>query len=30
MAGMPDVMIFDPRGEYSGFAVELKAGYNKP
>jgi hypothetical protein len=30
MAGMPDVMIFDPRGKYSGLAVELKAGYNKP
>lgn len=30
MAGMPDVMIFDPQGEYSGFAVELKVGYNKP
>lgn len=30
MAGMPDLMIFDPRGDYSGLAIELKAGYNKP
>jgi len=30
MAGMPDLMIFDPRGIYSGLAIELKAGYNKP
>ena len=30
MAGMPDVMIFDPKGIYSGLAIELKAGYNKP
>lgn len=30
MAGMPDLMIFDPRGNYSGLAIELKAGYNKP
>jgi len=30
VAGMPDVMIFDPRGIYSGLAIELKAGYNKP
>jgi len=30
VAGMPDVMIFDPRGGFSGLAIELKAGYNKP
>lgn len=30
VSGMPDIMIFDPRGNYSGLALELKAGYNKP
>lgn len=30
MAGMPDLMIFDPRANLSGLAIELKAGYNKP
>jgi len=29
-AGIPDVMIFCPSGEYVGLAIELKAGKNKP
>ena len=30
VAGMPDVMIFDPKSNLSGLAIEIKAGYNKP
>lgn len=30
VSGMPDIMIFDPKGIYSGLALELKVGYNKP
>lgn len=29
-AGMPDLMIFTPNKYYSGLAIELKVGYNKP
>lgn len=29
-AGVPDIMIFEPRGKYVGLAVELKVGKNKP
>jgi hypothetical protein len=29
-SGVPDVLIFEPRGKYIGLAIELKAGYNKP
>lgn len=28
--GVSDVLIFEPRGGYSGMAIELKVGYNKP
>lgn len=30
MAGIPDVMILNPIGSYSGMALELKKGNNKP
>ena len=30
VAGIPDVLIFQPNSEYSGLAIELKVGYNKP
>jgi hypothetical protein len=29
-SGVPDVLIFEPKGEFIGLAIELKAGYNKP
>jgi len=29
-AGIPDCMILDQRHGYSGLAIELKVGYNKP
>lgn len=28
--GVPDLMIFTPNKHYSGLAIELKVGYNKP
>lgn len=28
--GIPDVLIFDQKNGYSGFAIELKVGKNKP
>lgn len=28
-AGVPDVLIFNPHGEYRGLAIELKVGKNK-
>lgn len=28
--GWPDIMIFEKRGQYSGLAIELKWGKNKP
>jgi len=28
--GVPDLLIFEPRGEKIGLAIELKVGYNKP
>jgi hypothetical protein len=28
--GVPDILIFEPNKDYSGLAIELKAGYNKP
>jgi hypothetical protein len=28
--GVPDVLIFEPRGTYNGLAIELKVGYNLP
>lgn len=28
--GVPDILIFDPRGGYGGLAIELKIDYNKP
>lgn len=30
VAGMPDLMIFNPNKKYNGLAIELKAGSNKP
>lgn len=30
VSGMPDLMIFNPKGKYNGLAIELKAGTNKP
>lgn len=30
VSGMPDVMIFNPNAIFSGLAIELKVGYNKP
>jgi len=29
-AGIPDCLILDQRNGYSGLAIELKVGYNKP
>lgn len=29
-AGIPDVMVFRPSGDFVGLAIELKAGRNKP
>ena len=29
-AGVPDCMILDQKHDYSGLAIELKVGYNKP
>ncbi len=29
-SGVPDVLIFEPRGEYIGLAIELKIKPNKP
>ena len=29
-AGVPDVLCFENRGGFSGLAIELKVGYNKP
>ncbi len=29
-AGIPDVLVFTPSKQYSGLAIELKAGRNKP
>ena len=28
-SGVPDILIFEPRGKYNGLAIELKAGRNK-
>ena len=28
--GVPDLFIYEPRGQYHGLAIELKVGYNKP
>jgi hypothetical protein len=30
VSGVPDLMIFNVKGKYSGLALELKVGYNKP
>ena len=30
MAGIPDILCFEPKGKYCGLAIELKVGYNKP
>ena len=30
VAGVPDVMIFASNGDYSGLAIELKVGKNRP
>ncbi len=29
-AGIPDILIFTSNKQYSGLAIELKTGYNKP
>jgi len=29
-AGVPDILIFQAKTNYSGLAIELKVGYNKP
>lgn len=29
-SGVPDCLIFEPRGPFVGLALELKVGYNKP
>ena len=29
-AGVPDILIFETKSNYSGLALELKVGYNKP
>lgn len=29
-SGVPDVLIFKPNNGFSGLAIELKVGYNKP
>lgn len=28
--GVPDILIFEPRGKHVGLAIELKVGYNLP
>ena len=28
-SGVPDILIFEPRAQYNGLAIELKVGYNK-
>jgi hypothetical protein len=28
--GVPDILIFEPKKEYKGMAIELKVGKNKP
>ena len=28
-SGVPDILIFEPRGKYNGLAIELKTGKNK-
>lgn len=28
--GVPDILVFEARGEYCGLAIELKVGHNKP
>ena len=30
VAGVPDILIFKKNDSYSGLAIELKVGYNKP
>jgi len=30
LSGVPDLLIFDPRGKYHGLAIELKIKPNKP
>lgn len=30
VSGVPDILCFSPNAKYSGLAIELKAGYNKP
>ena len=29
-SGVPDILIFERKGNYAGLAIELKVGYNKP
>jgi hypothetical protein len=29
-SGVPDILIFEPRGKNIGLAIELKVGHNKP
>ena len=29
-SGVPDILIFNRKKDYSGLAIELKVGYNKP
>jgi hypothetical protein len=29
-AGIPDILIFETKSDFSGLAIELKVGYNKP
>lgn len=28
--GVPDILIFEPKGQFKGMAIELKVGRNKP
>ena len=30
LRGIPDLLIFEPSGDYNGLAIELKAGKGKP
>jgi len=30
VAGIPDILVFASKSKYSGLALELKVGYNKP
>ena len=30
VAGVPDLLVFESKSKYSGLALELKVGYNKP